>query len=254
MQHNSGNYHTFWLSESHPHFPHPNLARPDGVLAVGGDLSQKRLLSAYRQGIFPWFNPEDPIIWWSPDPRFVLFPEDLRVSKSMRPYFNQKKFEVTMDTDFLAIIDACAKAKREGQSGGTWITEEMKTAYLNLHQEGYAHSIEVRKNGEIVGGLYGIALGKCFFGESMFAKESNASKFGFITLTRRLQELGFWMIDCQQPTRHLASLGALNIPRTDFLKILKRNEAEKTLRGNWQNLLQIAPEDCPLISHERVEI
>jgi len=240
-------HQTFWLSETKLGFPHPELASADGVLAAGGDLRPERLLLAYKNGIFPWFNPGDPIIWWSPDPRFVLFPEDLRVSKSMRPYFNQKKFEVTIDTDFARVIDACAIAKREGQSGGTWITESMKAGYIELHRQGYAHSIEVRKDGRLVGGLYGIALGKCFFGESMFSTVSNASKFGFITICRRLQELGFWMIDCQQPTNHLASLGGVNILRKDFLKILKRNEAEETLVGNWRDILKMSPKESTLI-------
>lgn len=234
----------FWLSEDNLSFPHPELATADGILAAGGDLRKERLLEAYKNGIFPWFNPGDPIIWWSPDPRFVLFTDELRVSKSMRPYFNQKRFTVTLDTDFAAVIEACAYAKRQGQGGGTWITDDMIAAYIELHRAGYAHSVEVRKEGKIVGGLYGVSTGKCFFGESMFARESNASKFGFITLCRRLRELGFGMIDCQQPTRHLESLGGVNIPRRDFLKILKRNAAEKTLVGNWGELLEKPPEEC----------
>lgn len=252
MQEYYGNYQTFWLSEDRLAFPHPELASEDGILAVGGDLSVDRLLLAYKNGIFPWFNPEDPIIWWSPDPRFVLFPNDLRVSKSMRPYFNQKKFTLTIDTAFTEIIEGCAKAKRDGQSGGTWITDEMKASYLELHRQGYAHSIEVRKEGELVGGLYGVSLGKCFFGESMFASVSNASKFGFISIVRRLQELGFWMVDCQQPTTHLASLGAVNIHRRDFLKVLKRNEAEPTMRGSWENLMWLDPKQCNKIKFERI--
>lgn len=241
-----------WLSETNLAFPHPELASAEGILAAGGDLSPERLLAAYKNGIFPWFNPGDPIVWWSPDPRFVLFPEDLRVSKSMRPYFNQKKFEVTIDTDFATVMAACAASKRAGQSGGTWITKGMKDGYLALHKQGYAHSIEVRKEGELVGGLYGIALGKCFFGESMFSTVSNASKFGFITICRRLEELGFWMIDCQQPTQHLESLGGVNIYRQDFLKILKNNESEETLVGNWKDILLKSPEESSLIEVKKI--
>ncbi len=252
MNDNSHKHQVFWLSENNLSFPHPELASPDGILAAGGDLSPERLLFAYKNGIFPWFNPNDPIIWWSPDPRFVLFPDELRVSKSMRPYFNQKKFEVTIDTDFTAVIEACAQAYRAGQGGGTWITEGMKTGYIELHKRGFAHSIEVRKDGELVGGLYGIAIGKCFYGESMFSHVSNASKFGFITICRRLEELGFWMIDCQQPTQHLESLGGVNIPRKDFLKILKQNETENTLVGNWGEILTKSPEDSDSISFVQI--
>lgn len=211
------------------------MADPGGILAFGGDLSPERLLLAYQIGIFPWYNEEDPILWWSPDPRFVLFPNELKVSKSMRPYFNQKKFELTCDQAFEEVIRDC-QAPRDGQHFGTWITEDMVNAYNRLHELGYAHSIEVWQNGEMVGGLYGIALGKCFFGESMFSKVSNASKFGFIILTQKLEKLGFWLIDCQQQTGHLESLGARAIPRRDFLEILKKNEQEVTFKGKWLQL------------------
>lgn len=234
----------FLLSDNNYAFPHPDFTSPDGVIAFGGDLSTGRLLEAYAKGIFPWFNPEDPIIWWCPDPRFVLFPDKLRISKSMRPYFNQKKFEVTIDQDFRSIIEACGETKRHAQGNGTWITDDMIEGYFALHEAGFAHSIEVRKNGKIVGGLYGVSLGKVFFGESMFSKVSNASKFGFITITRRLKELDFQLIDCQQETRHLASLGAEAIERSDFLSILQRNSVEKTLIGNWSEILTKQPEDC----------
>lgn len=211
------------------------MADPGGILAFGGDLSPERLLLAYQMGIFPWYNEEDPILWWSPDPRFVLFPNELKVSKSMRPYFNQKKFELTCDQAFEEVIRDC-QAPRDGQHFGTWITEDMVNAYNRLHELGYAHSVEVWQNGEMVGGLYGIALGKCFFGESMFSKVSNASKFGFIILTQKLEKLGFWLIDCQQQTGHLESLGARAIPRRDFLEILKKNEQEVTFKGKWLQL------------------
>lgn len=217
-------------------FPNPELANAEGILAVGGDLSPQRLLYAYSIGIFPWFNPEDPIIWWSPDPRFVLFPEDLKVSKSMRPLFNQRKFEVTADQAFEQVIANCASVRRRGQGGGTWISESMAQAYIRLHELGFAHSVEVWQDGQLVGGLYGIALGKCFFGESMFAKVSNASKYGFISLARRLQEEGYWLIDCQQETAHLSSLGARSVPRKEFLGILHKNQKEDTHQGNWRDL------------------
>ena len=206
----------YWLRDDSLVFPDPGQASPEGILAAGGDLSVPRLLHAYRQGIFPWYSPGDPILWWSPDPRFVLFPENLKVSRSMRPYFNQQKFTVTYDQAFSRVMQACAAVPRTGQYG-TWITEEMLAAYAELHRAGFAHSVEVWRGEELVGGLYGIALGKVFFGESMFTRASNASKFGFISLVHRLRERGFQLIDCQQETRHLASLGAEAIPRQAFL-------------------------------------
>ncbi len=227
----------FWLSDKDITFPHPGLANEDGILAVGGDLSKERLLESYRYGIFPWYNPGDPILWWSPDPRFVLFPKDLKVSKSMRPYFNQKKFTVTYDQQFEAVMTACMKQRRRGQSGGSWISEEMIEGYVALHKAGYAHSVEVWKDGELAGGLYGVSLGKIFFGESMFMYVSNASKFGFITLVRKLTELGFVMIDCQQRTPHLESLGAKYIPRTTFVGYMERNHLEESLVGDWERVV-----------------
>jgi len=223
----------FRLPEDEIAFPHPELADPNGILAVGGDLSPERLLLAYEWGIFPWFNPNEPILWWSPDPRFVLFPDELRISKSMRPYFNQRKFEVTFDKEFERVIRACQQIKRDKQLGGTWITEDMVQAYCKLHELGYAHSVEVWQEGELVGGLYGISLGKVFFGESMFTTVSNASKFGFISLVRQLKAWDFKLIDCQQKTRHLASLGARSVDRGLFLEYLERNAMEETLVGKW---------------------
>ena len=225
----------FWLTDEIS-FPPPELANEDGILAVGGDLSTDRLLLAYSMGLFPWFNPDDPILWWSPDPRFVLYPDNLKVSKSMRPYFNQNKFRVTFDTCFEEVMLACQQQYRKGQSGGTWITDEMVDSYTQLNKMGFAHSVEVWKDDELVGGLYGISLGKIFFGESMFAKVSNASKFGFITLVRELQKLDFWMIDCQQRTQHLESLGGDFIDRFEFLDLMKKNKKEKTLQENWSGL------------------
>lgn len=222
----------YWLSDHHYEFPPQHLAEPEGVLAVGGDLTPERLLKAYSIGIFPWYNPGEPILWWCPDPRFVLFPDKLKVSKSMRPYFNQKKYKVTFDQHFESIMRACGAQKRPGQKG-TWITSEMLEGYTRLHQLGYAHSVEVWEEENLVGGLYGLSLGKVFFGESMFTKATNASKFGFITLVRELQKRNFWLIDCQQETKHLSSLGAESISRESFLDTLERNEKNNTLIGSW---------------------
>ena len=225
----------YQLSDKSIAFPHPGLAEPDGLLAVGGDLMPRRLLTAYSNGIFPWFMREGTIYWFSPDPRFVLFPDELKIAKSMRPYFNQKKFTVSCDRDFHAVIRGCQN--RGGKAGeGSWISDEYVEGYSELHRLGYAHSVEVWKDGELVGGLYGISLGRCFFGESMFARESNASKFGFISLVKKLAPLGFRLIDCQQQTGHLGSMGARSIPRFEFLEILAENAQEETMVGNWGGL------------------
>ena len=198
-------------------FPNNSEASPDGLLAIGGDLSTKRLIHAYANGIFPWFEGDEPILWWSPDPRFVLFPEDLKVSKSMTQILKKDNFEVSENKAFKQVIENCAKAKRNGQQG-TWITNEMTNAYIELHKLGYAKSIEVWQNEELVGGLYGIDLGNnVFCGESMFAKVSNASKVGFITF---VQNSNYKLIDCQLHTNHLESLGGKAISRSKFLEFL----------------------------------
>ena len=216
-------------------FPDVEESTEEGIVAVGGDLSVERLILAYSKGIFPWYSSDkSPILWWSPDPRFVLFPENLIVSKSMRPYFNQNKFKVTWDQNFEDVIKNCQKIDREDQLG-TWITNKMLAAYIQLHKKGYAHSVEVWMGNELVGGLYGISLGKVFFGESMFAKVSNASKFGFISLVNQLKQKGFLLIDCQQETKHLESLGANAIKRKDFINILNHNKIEETYIGSWEN-------------------
>lgn len=231
----------YLLPEDELVFPPPHLANEDGVLAVGGDLSTERLLLAYQLGIFPWFNPGDPIIWWSPDPRFVLYPDELKIARSMRSYLNQEKFTVTFDKAFEQVIRSCrtrsSEADRRGRRLGTWITEDMQHAYIQLHDQGFAHSVEVWQNDELAGGLYGIALGRVFFGESMFTRVSNASKYGFIKLVQKLRELDFTLVDCQQETQHLASLGAHNISREDFLEHLQKNRQANTLRGSWSSLL-----------------
>lgn len=200
-------------------FPHPSLADEDGLLAVGGDLSSQRLLLAYCNGIFPWFSEDEPILWWSPDPRFVLYPENIKVSHSMKKLLKKNIYRVTYDTCFKDIISNCANTRKDT---GTWITNEMIEAYCTLHDLGFAHSVETWYEDKLVGGLYGLALGKCFFGESMFSIMDNASKTAIITLSRLLEQKGFLMIDCQVYTEHLESLGAVKIPREEFLRLLEK--------------------------------
>ncbi|WP_417884886.1 leucyl/phenylalanyl-tRNA--protein transferase [Zunongwangia sp.] len=209
------------LQPFHP-FPDISLASEDGLLAIGGTLTEDRLIEAYSKGIFPWYDESQPILWWSPDPRMVLFPQRLKISKSMRQLFKKEAFKVTFNEDFEYVIDNCAQINRKGQVG-TWITPEMKAAYTKLHQKNIVQSIEVWQDGQIVGGLYGIYLKKqkVFCGESMFTKVSNASKYGFISLVRKLQKEGVKLIDCQVHTSHLESLGAEEIPRSEFLKYLE---------------------------------
>ena len=201
-------------------FPDVSEASADGLLAIGGDLSPERLLYAYSKGIFPWFQDKEPILWWSPDPRFVLFPKDLKVSKSMKQILKKDLFKVTENKAFKAVIENCAIAKRKDQNG-TWITEEMKQAYLKLHHLGYAKSVEVWQNDQLVGGLYGIEINEnVFCGESMYSKVSNASKVGLITF---IQNSNYQLIDCQLHTKHLESLGAKHISRLDFINYLKHH-------------------------------
>lgn len=218
------------------YFPPADQALPEGLLAIGGDLSVPRLLLAYEQGIFPWYSQDDPIMWWCPDPRCVLFHRKLKVSKSMRNVLNRSNYEVSFDQHFDEVIAACAEIERKGEDG-TWITEEIKKSYISLHELGLAHSVEVMMNGELVGGLYGVSIGGIFFGESMFSKRSNTSKIAFIHLSRILEERGFLAIDCQVMNAHLASLGAINVPRKDFLSLLTEALEKPTLKGNWQELL-----------------
>jgi len=218
------------------YFPPATRASSEGIVAIGGDLSEERLLLAYQSGIFPWFSDGEPIIWWSPDPRFVLYPNRVKISKSMQQLLKKNAFEVTFDKDFEQVILNCKKIKREGQNG-TWITNDMVDAYWSLHQKGYAHSVEVWQSGNLVGGLYGLSLGDSFFGESMFAKVSNASKYGFITLVQKLDKKGFSLIDCQVHTEHLESLGAEYVSRKSFLEHLQTSLKKETLQGNWGSLL-----------------
>jgi len=220
----------FLLGED-PVFPPAELADKNGIIAVGGDLSPGRLLNAYSHGIFPWFSEGDPIIWWSPDPRLVLFPGELHISQSMQKLFNKNPFTLTCDREFEQVIEQC-RLPREKQKQ-TWITREMVDAYIRLHCLGFAHSVEVWRDKELAGGFYGISLGRCFFGESMFFKVNNASKFAFIKFASKLFAEGFSFIDCQVPTSHLKSLGASEIPRARFLSILKDSLQHETLKGKW---------------------
>lgn len=198
-------------------FPPVELASPEGLLAIGGDLRCERLLEAYRHGIFPWFSEGQPILWWSPDPRAVLLPSELKIARSLRKILRRGAFRVTLDRAFSAVMHACAAPRRRNADGGTWITLEMIDAYCRLHEQGYAHSVETWLGDELVGGLYGVALGGAFFGESMFSRRSDASKVGFVHLVRQLQTWGYALIDCQLPSPHLSRLGAKTVRRRDFL-------------------------------------
>ncbi|MGZ8518355.1 MAG: leucyl/phenylalanyl-tRNA--protein transferase [Chitinophagaceae bacterium] len=202
------------------YFPPAHLAESDGLLAMGGDLSPERLLLAYRSGIFPWYE-EEPILWWSPDPRFVLFPGELKISRSIRPLLNRNEFAFTINKAFKEVIAQCKKIDRPGQYG-TWITDEVENAFLKMHKLGYAHSAEAWKNNELVGGFYGVRLGKIFFGESMFSKLSNASRYAFIKYVEQLKQEGVELIDCQVYTEYLESFGARMIPGKEFTQLLKK--------------------------------
>jgi len=214
-------------------FPPAELAEKDGLLAIGGDLSPERLLLAYSSGIFPWYSEGDPILWWSPSPRLVLFPDEFRVPRRLSRLVRQKKYVVTFDQDFAAVITACATiAGREKK--GTWITGEMINAYSQLHQLGFAHSVECWLGDKLAGGLYGISLGGIFFGESMFSRESNGSKVALVILMNKLQEWDFDLIDCQMKTAHLMQFGSREIPGSEFQKLLARSLSRPTKIGPWQ--------------------
>ncbi|MDX1695830.1 MAG: leucyl/phenylalanyl-tRNA--protein transferase [Ketobacteraceae bacterium] len=214
------------------------LKEPEGLLAAGGDLSVERLLEAYRQGIFPWYEEGQPILWWSPDPRCVVFPSEYKISRSIRKVINKGTFTIRMDTAFREVIEACAAPR--SYSDGTWITDDMLTAYCRLHHQGYAHSVECWQDGTLVGGLYGVSLGRVFFGESMFSRVSNASKVAFVNLVNHCQRMDFPLIDCQVTNHHLLSLGAHEIPRERFTRLLQQHIPEEPpyspFRGNWHTL------------------
>ena len=216
-----------------PIFPPPDYADPSGLLAVGGDLSKERLLEAYRLGIFPWYSDDQPILWWSPDPRLVLDLKDFIISRSLRKTLKKGVFQVTFDRAFEAVIQACAAVPRTAQNG-TWITEEMQEAYINLHGLGYAHSVESWFGGKLAGGLYGVSLGKAFFGESMFHLKTDASKVALATLVETLKTWDFQFIDSQMTTEHMLRLGAKELPRRIFLKRLQSALRHPTKRGRWR--------------------
>ena len=216
-----------------PIFPPPDYADPSGLLAVGGDLSNERLLEAYRLGIFPWYSDDQPILWWSPDPRLVLDLNDFKISRSLRKTLKREVFQVTLDHAFEEVIRACAVVPREAQNG-TWITNEMLKAYVNLHGLGYAHSVESWFGGKLAGGLYGVSLGKCFFGESMFHLKTDASKVALAILVEKLRSWDFHFIDSQMTTEHMLRLGAKELPRRIFLKRLQAALRYPTKRGRWR--------------------
>ena len=219
-------------------FPDVELAlrEPDGLLAVGGDLSVERLIAAYQQAIFPWYSEGQPVLWWSPDPRMVLKPEDIKVSRSLAKKIRTKDFKITFDQHFHSVISACSKPRLEkgAQQSETWILGEMIEAYVKLHEAGYAHSVECWQENKLVGGLYGIAIGKVFFGESMFSRVSDASKVAFVFLSQQLEQWGFKLIDCQVYTSHLESLGASMIPRKQFVTLLQQYAVNKNKHVKWE--------------------
>jgi leucyl/phenylalanyl-tRNA--protein transferase len=213
-------------------FPSPHLASKEGLLAVGGDLTHRRLLLAYSLGIFPWYSEGEPILWWSPDPRLVLYPDELNISKSLSRIIKKGTFSVTADKAFERVIKDCAGVRLENREG-TWIVDDMVNAYCGLHESGYAHSIEAWEGDQLAGGLYGVSLGRSFFGESMFTRVSNASKVAFVTLVKYLHGLGFTMIDCQITTGHLTRFGAREISRARYLEELDTALRAPTLSGKW---------------------
>ncbi|RRS30837.1 MAG: leucyl-tRNA--protein transferase [Epsilonproteobacteria bacterium (ex Lamellibrachia satsuma)] len=215
-------------------FPNPRYASDEGLLAYGGDLCSSRLLTAYRNGIFPWYSPGDPILWWSPNPRLLLYPHKFHLRKSFRRVLRSGKFTVTFDKEFSNVIKHCATVPREGQES-TWIVEEIQEAFIRLHEEGFAHSVEVYKEGKLVGGLYGIAMGKAFFGESMFSLVSDASKVAFKALSDVLGDRGYDFIDCQMKTDHMVGLGAQTVQRDIFLDELHEALQKPSDLGNWHH-------------------
>ncbi len=227
-----------WLGEADPFPPLASaLVEPNGLLAAGLDLTPRRLLAAYLDGIFPWFNEGEPVLWWSPDPRMVLFTDELRVTRSLSKVLRNRHYTVTVDAAFRQVMQACAQAVPDRPA--TWITDDIVEAYCNLHERGLAHSVETWIDGELAGGLYGVAIGRMFYGESMFCRQRDASKIAFVHLVRRLAEHGVGMIDCQMHTDHLASLGAREIARSDFVARLKQATAQTAPDGLWTGSSQL---------------
>lgn len=228
------------ITETPLPFPDP-LHVPGEMVAVGGNLSTPTLLAAYRRGIFPWYSESDPILWWCLDPRFVIFPSRLHVSRSLRRRIRRGEFQLTVDADFETVIRNCGRVSR-GRGEGTWITPEMEAAYIELHREGYAHSAEAWKNGALAGGTYGVALGGCYYGESMFFHETDASKVAFTALVGVLVDSGFGLVDCQEHTAHLETFGAVDMSRKNFLKALAEELKKPTLRGSWRTIFPNFPQ------------
>ncbi|MDT0616906.1 leucyl/phenylalanyl-tRNA--protein transferase [Salinisphaera sp. P385] len=230
------NLRLYWLDPADPDagFPDPALAlhQPNGLLAMGGDLSPTRLVNAYRRGIFPWYNPEESILWWSPDPRAVFATDAVHVSRRLARIIRQADFAVTLDTDFSAVLDGCAAPR--GHNPGTWLGSDMRAAYRALHQRGLAHSIEFWRHGQLAGGLYGVALGRVFYGESMFSRQPNASRICLTLLARQLARWGFPIIDGQVGSPHLYRMGAFDMPRTEFLDLVRRYGSQPMPAGPWQ--------------------
>jgi leucyl/phenylalanyl-tRNA--protein transferase len=222
------------LNKYTPDFPNPRFAPDEGLVAYGGDLSSARLLSAYEKGIFPWYSHDEPILWWSPNPRLLLFPHKFKLRKSFRRVLRSGKFTVSFDAAFKEVIGLCATVPRKAQ-GGTWITFEIEEAYSRLHEEGFAHSVEVYHEGKLVGGLYGVSLGKAFFGESMFSLVPDASKVAFLALSDVLGSRGYDFIDCQMKTDHMMGLGAELVQRDTFLDLLEETVKKPTECGSWQH-------------------
>ncbi len=214
-------------------FPAVEFAEDCGLLAVGGDLAPERLLLAYSLGIFPWYNPGEPILWWSPDPRCVIFPSKLHISRSLQRFMSKGRYRISFNADFAGVIGWCRRLRAGGDGSGTWITAEMEQAYTHLHQLGFAHSVECWDGDTLVGGLYGICLGRCFFGESMFSRSSNASKVVLVHLLKSLEKKGFEFLDCQQTSDHLLSMGAEEIPRQEFLQYLQ--QAQESTNGSYES-------------------
>ncbi|MGA9854479.1 MAG: leucyl/phenylalanyl-tRNA--protein transferase [Gammaproteobacteria bacterium] len=227
-----------WINPGSPPEDFPDIKHalrdPNGLLAAGGDLSPERLLYAYRHGIFPWYSEDQPILWWSPDPRTVLFPDQMHISRSLRRELRKGEFIASFDTAFTEVMVGCAENRPDQPEGGTWITSAIRDAYTELHRLGYAHSLEILLDDELAGGLYGIALGGVFFGESMFSRRANASKIALACLAKQLNAWGFGLIDCQVTTGHLMRLGSVSIPRMEFISLLSRYTALPAQSGPWQ--------------------
>lgn len=239
----------YFLHPESLQFPPAHLADEEGLLAIGGDLSIERLLIAYSKGIFPWFNEGDPILWWSPDPRLILLPDCFHLSRRMARTIRHSPYHTTFDTAFEQVIHECARIPREAQDG-TWITENMINAYTALHEEGFAHSVETWNNDTLIGGLYGVSIGKCFFGESMFSRQPNASKIALATLVDQARQWEFLFIDCQVTTEHLITLGACEIDRPRFLRLIEKGIKTPTHRGKWTTPAPTPSSKIPFTTNE----